>query len=389
MARLATIGFELQSLTAGVEIDSISSTPTIDTTTFRNGGASVRVNGTTISKFVTHQYAGTGLAQNRFFRFYLRIATASSVDAAAFALFRDGTNGNGMSLRMNTNRTLEMWDEQAGVQRGSDSAALALNTWYRIEMQYNRAAGTGQAFIDGVQFATGTQSANLDMNVVRFGMIDTATCDLNYDDLAINDSSGSSQTGLPGAGNVIRLTPNGAGDANAWLNTAGGAGDANNYTLVDETTPDDATTMVQSGILNSEDLYNCTDSGIGAGDTVNVVHIVGRFRNNTADTLTAFKFEIEKTTGGTKAQSASIVPNSTTWKTNAIAAPINPPITLYNDPDGNPWTQATLDSIQIGQIDAVVNVNRAQVTLVCAMVDYTPASGVATISRRLLTGVGN
>ncbi len=388
MARLSTIGFELQSVTAGVEIDSISSTPVIDTVTFRSGLASLRVNGTSISKFVTHQYAGTGLAQDRFFRFYLRIHTASGTDAAAFALFRDGTNGNGMSLRMNIARTIELWDEQAGVQRGSDSAALALDTWYRIEMQYNRAAGTGTAYIDGVSFATGTQSANLDMNVVRFGMIDTATCDLNYDDIAINDSSGASQTGLPGAGNVIRLTPNAAGDANAWLNTAGGAGDANNYTLVDETTPDDATTMVQSGILNSEDLYNCTDSGIGASDTVNVVHVVGRFRNNTADTLTAFKFEIEKTTGGTKAQSATIIPNSTTWKTNALAAPINPPITLYNDPDGSPWTQASLDTMQIGQIDSAVNVNRIQVTLVCAMVDYTPSVQTATVSRRLLMGVG-
>jgi hypothetical protein len=389
MARLATIGFELQSVATGVEIDSNSGTPTIDTTTFRSGLASMRVNGTSISKFISYQYAGAGLAQNRFFRFYLRIHTASGTNAAAFALLRDGTNGNGPSLRMNTNRTLEFWDEQAAAQRGSDSPVLALDTWYRIELQYNRAAGTGNAYIDGVEFANGVQSATLDMNVIRLGMIDTATCDLNFDDLAVNDSSGTSQTGLPGAGGVIRLTPNAGGDANAWLNTAGGAGDSNNFNLVDEVTPDDATTMVQSGILNSEDLYNCTDSGIGASDTINVVQVGMRFRNNTADALTAFKVEIEKTTGGTKTQSASIVPNSTTWKTNATAVPINPPITLYNDPDGSPWTQATLDTMQIGQIDTIVNVNKIQVSTIWATVDYTPASGqAATVSKRLLTRVG-
>lgn len=389
MARLYTCGFELQTITAGVEFDSTSGVPVISTTTVRSGAASFRAQGTSISKFATHQYIAAGTATDRFFRFYLRIATSSSINSAAIALFRDATNGNGASIRLNTNNTLQLWDEQAAAQRGSDSAALSTNTWYRVELQYNRAAGTSNAYIDGVQFATGNQTANLSMDTIRWGMIDTATCDLFYDDIAVNDSSGSNQTGLPGAGNVIRLTPDSAGDANAWLKTAGGAGDTNNFNLVDETTPNDATDFVQNGILNSEDLYNCTASGIGSSDTVNVVHIGGRFNNSIADATAAFKFEVMKTTGGTKSQSAAIIPNSTTWKTNAIAVPITTPITLYADPDGAAWTQTTLDSMQIGVTDTAVNVFKLQVSTIWAYVDYTPfVAGTSTLSRRMRMGVG-
>lgn len=379
-ARLFTSGVELQTFTAGVEFDSNSGTPTVDTATFRSGAASMRVNGTSISKFITNQYAGASLAQNRYLRFYLRIHQSSGTASAAIALFRDGTNGNGPSLRLNTDNTLQLWDEQASAQRGSNSSALSLDTWYRIELEYDRAAGSSKAFIDGVQFATGAQTANLDMNVIRLGMIDTATIDFNFDDVAVNDSSGTSQTGLPGAGNVIRLSPTAAGDANSFATQTGGtAGSGNNFTRTNETTPDDATTFNGSATLNEEDLFNVTDSGIQSYDTVNVVQVNGRFRNSTADATGAFKFEIEKAAAGTISQSTAIVPNSTTFRTNVAGAtlPKTSPLTLYTDPDGSVWTKTTLDSMQIGYKDTTgpgTAGRRNDVTTVWAYVDYTPGT---------------
>jgi hypothetical protein len=55
-----------------------------------------------------------------------------------------------------------------------------------------------------------------------------------------------------------------------------------------------------------------------------------------------------KTTAGTKTQSAALIPNSVTWATNAVTFPFNPPLTTYADPDSATWTQATLDTMQIG-----------------------------------------
>lgn len=295
------------------------------------------------------------------------------------ALLRDATAGNGPSLRINTNNSLELWDEQAGVQRGSDSAALSTNTWYRIEFSYIRSSGTITAYIDGVQFATGASTTNMSMDTLRLGMIDTATCDFFFDDMAVNDSSGTAQTGLPGDGKVIRLSPNAAGDANGFLVQVGGTGgSANNFTRVSETTPDDATTYNGAALLNAEDLFNCTDSGITATDVVNVVSVGVRMADLVgADATAAFKIEIEKTSGGTKTQSATLIPNSTTWLSNATVAPKTYPLITYTDPDGAAWVLSTLDSMQIGYIQTAINVQTIAVSTIWAYVDYTPVSAVS------------
>lgn len=392
MARQWTCGFELQSFTAGIEVDTNSGTPTISTTTVRSGAASMRVNGTSVSKFFTQQFLATASTTNKFVRFYFRIASASGTDAVAFALLRDGANGNGPSLRVNIANTLELWDEQAAVQRGSDSAALSTNTWYRIELSYIRSTGVITAYIDGVQFATGACTANMSMDTFRLGMIDTATCDFFYDDVAINDSSGASQTGLPGAGNVIRLSPNAAGDSNGFLVQVGGtAGSTNNFTRVNETTPDDATTYNGAALLNAEDLFNVTNSGIGATDTVNVVSVGVRFADITgADATAAFKIEVEKTGSGTKTQSGAILPNSTTWRSNVPGAtlPKTYPLITYTDPDGAAWTQATLDTMQIGYTQTATNVQTVAISTIWTYVDYTPAAAASTVKQLAALGVG-
>lgn len=391
MARQWTCGFELQTFATGIEVDSNSGTPVISTTTVRSGLASMRVQGTSISKFFTQQFLGTGSTTNKFVRFYFRIASATGTNAVAFALLRDGTSGNGPSLRINTNNTLELWDEQAGVQRGSDSSALSTNTWYRIEFSYIRSTGVITAYIDGVQFATGSSTTNMSMDTFRLGMIDTATCDFFYDDVALNDSSGTNQTGLPGAGNVIRLSPDSAGDVNGFLVQVGGtAGSTNNFTRVNEITPDDATTYNASAVLNAEDLFNCGASGIGATDTVNVVSVGVRFANLvSADATASFKAEIEKTASGTKTQSAAIIPNSTTWRSNvpSTTLPKTYPLTTYIDPDGAAWTQATLDTMQIGYIETVANVQTIGISTIWAYVDYTPAAAI-TVKPLSALGVG-
>lgn len=394
MARLLTLGFEQRSVTAGVEFDSNTGTPTIDTTNFyvgNGGSAAMRVNGAAISKFLTHQYCGAALAQDRFWMFRMRIATSTNVASSAIALFRDGTNGNGLSLRLNTDNTLQLWDEQAGVQRGSNSVVLTANTYYRIELQYNRAAGTGTAYLNGVQFATGVQSATLDMNIIRLGMIDTATCDISYDDVIINDSSGTSETGLPGNQSIVHLKPNAAGDNNAFTVQVGGTvGSANNFTRVNEITPDDATTYNGDVTATDTDDFNVDDTGagIGASDTINVVSVIVRYRALVAAAEAAFKVRVKKAAAGTVSSSAAITPNSTTWKTNANTAPITSPLILYADPDGSTWTKATLDTAQVGYNISTTNTNAADISTIHLQVSSTPVIiSTASESTLLMMGV--
>ena len=379
MARQWTCGFELQTFATGIEVDSNSGTPVISTTTVRSGLASMRVQGTGVSKFFTQQFLGTGSTTNKFVRFYIRIAAAVAAGPSAVGLLRDATNGNGPSIRVNTNNTLELWDEQAGVQRGSDSSALSANTWYRVEFQYIRGTGVITAFLDGVQFATGASTTNMSMDTFRLGMIDTTNLDFFFDDIGINDSSGTSQTGLPGDAKVIRLSPDAAGDANGFLVQVGGtAGSANNFTRVNEITPNDATSYNATAVLATEDLFNCDASGIGASDTVNVVSVGFRFANIVAaDATASIKIEVEKTSAGTKTQSAAIIPNSTTWRSNVpgTTLPKTYPLITYTDPDGAAWTQATLDTMQIGYVLFAALTRAIGVTTIWTYVDYTPNAG--------------
>ena len=396
MARLWSSGLELNSLTAGVEVTGTSvaggGAVAIDATTKRTGSYSFRSSnaGAAGRAIFNQNFVSADTSNKHFFRAYIyvvdlpsAVSTILNVEALA------GTDRG--KIRINTDGTCFL-EDGAGTQVGSASSALSLNTWYRLELMVYNNTGSGKmelAFnLNGTEIAsTTTSTATGTFGNFAVGFTSSVSSyDAYFDDVAINDTSGASQTSFPGEGKIIHLRPNASGDANAWLNTAGGAGDANNYALTDEVTPDDATTMIQSGILNSEDLYNCDSSGIGASDTVNVVSIGGRFRNDTADALTSFKFEVEKTSGGTKAQSAAIIPNSTTWKTNAIASPWNYPLTLYADPDSAAWTQATLDTMQIGVTDSAININKIQVSTVWALVDYTVVSG--TVVKDLIMSGG-
>lgn len=381
MARLWTSGFELQSATANVEVPSVGGTLAFSTSTFRTGAAALDINvtaGTGFMRVATHT---SNQSTVTYVRVYLQVtATLPAAGTPATVVgFQNAAFSSCGSISLVSTGKLRLLSAN-GTQIGSDSTTvLSAGQWYRIELKLDASSSPGSldAQIDGVSFASGANNAQSPWFGSIIGITSTATARYYLDDWAHNDNSGSSQTSWPGAGNVIYLRPNGSGDANAWLDTAGSAGTTNNYTLVDETTPNTTTDMIQAGALNTEDLYNLSASGINSYDTVNVVHVGAHFRTQTSTSVAGFKFEIEKTSGGTKSQSAALVPASTTWKSNAIAAPFTYPITLYADPDGAAWTSSTLDTAQAGVIITTAEANtsrRAQISTIWVVVDYTPGT---------------
>lgn len=394
MARLWHSGFELQSVTAGVEFDTITGSPTINTSIVRSGAASLRCNPTAATAYVQHDYADSTTI--KFARVYVYIASAPSA-ITDILMLGDNANSYVARIRMNTNRTLELWSDSAQV--GSDSSALDLDTWYRIELSYDDAnADAVVARIDGTNFATGTGGNNGGNGRFRLGVCTAVTADLYFDDFAVNDSaSGGSQTTFPGDGKIIHLRPNAAGDANAMTPVNGGtAGAANNFTRVDEITPDDITSYNQSNVTATglTDDYNIDDTpvAIGASDTINVVSVGMRFAKNSSLTPNgSLTLRIKKTSGGTVSSSSVINATSTTYFTNAIAAPRVYRLTLYTDPDGASWTKSTLDSAQIGATGiAGAAGSQPRLSTEWLLVDWTPSAGGDTVSQsfRMMQGMG-
>lgn len=385
MARIYSTGFELNSTTSGVEADTFSSV-TVSTTNVRSGTYAMRANAVASAPFWRTQVKTADDTTNIcYLRFYLYIASATNA-VVQIARIVDSGNVQQAVIRLTTGNQLQLCDNTV-TQVGSNSSALSANTWYRVELKYNGSTHALEAQLEGVSFASGAGGVgSAGWSKVLLGTINgTPTADLYFDDVAINDSTGSFQNSYPGSEKLIALLPNAAGDVNTFaLQTGGTAGSANNYTRVSEVTPDDGTTFNGSSTLNQEDLFNVTDSGIGASDTVNVVHIGVRFRNPLADTAAAIKLEVEKAASGTIGQSAAILPNSTTWRTNATAAPFNYPYTLYQDPDGSAWTQSTLDTMQIGYkltTGPATGGRSVSVSKVWALVGYTPSVGGTSISK--------
>lgn len=389
MARLTSSGFELNAITNAtqdIEWHSGSIGQVISTTTVRSGSYSAKMLGSQASEAIYLQFAASNSNGPYFARVYINIESYPNIQNSIIAI--DATGGQDLAaIKLDASGQLQLFDEDGNI--GSVSSPLSLGVWYRVELKVDRTGAAGahivEGKLEGSVFAT-SSTRDLSVGAARFYV----GCALNveavnsgvwyFDDVAINDSTGAFQNSYPGSGKIIHLRPNAAGDVNGFLAQIGGtAGAANNFTRVNEVLPNDATSYNGSAVLSAEDLFNIDDSGIGTNDIVNVVSVGVRMADLIgADATAAFKVELEKTGSGTKAQSGTLVPNSTSWQSNSTAAPKNYPLTAYQDPDGANWTQVTLDSMQIGYIQTSTNIQTIAVSNVWVLVDYTPTINTLT-----------
>ena len=378
MARVVTSGFELNSATAGVEFDGISAgTPSIVTSPVHNGSYALQVSPSSAQTAVRYNLYSSNQSNKIYVRAWVNIGVMPS--SATVLIGIDTVTSTQLGrLEITSGGKLQL-QNSSGTSIGSVSAALSTNTWYCLELSLDSSVnnGTVEGRINGVVFssAAGNATAGAGRVIIGVSLINT-TATITFDDIAINDNTGSAQTGYPGLGIIARATPNAAGDSNTFLTQVGGtAGSANNYTRVNEVTPD-GTTSYNANITVASDLFGVSVPTIPAGSTINCVVVGGQFANLTgADATASFQWQIEKTGSGTISKSAAIIPNSTTMTVNKGQAGVSAyPLTLYNDPDGNPWTPTTIASMQIGYLMNTTNVDPIAISTVWALVDYTPPS---------------
>lgn len=380
MARLHSIGFELQSVTSGVEWDTTTGSPTIDTTTKRSGAASLRCNPTAAAWYIRHQIDGNTGDKYLFVRFYLYITTSVNGQEDIFRIGDSAYPSEpDVMIRLNTNDTLELWNGNTLAQIGSDSSALNKNQWYRIEIKVQSPTNTAtnrtvEAKIDGTVFATSaiqTLFTSSYINFIQVGIITASTTDIYIDDIAVNDDAGTVQTSYPGAGSIVHMHPDSAGDAAATTGL---------FSALDEVTPNDATDYVEQDTIAEFD-YNFEASsvpGIGASDTITLVQIGTRQHPETA-AAAGWTPQIKSQSGGTTLGGTATTHNDTTWRTNGDALPRNYKLTSYVDPQaGGAWTPALLDTMIAG-----VNVTDATPNMffstIWALVEYVPAAGGSAI----------
>lgn len=395
MARLWTCGFELQSTAANVEFTSTTGAPAISTTVHREGLASLRCNPSSATAFIEHQVDTASSVKQTFHRIYMRVDSLPTATTTILAIGQSGFFP--VHLRLTTTGTLQLRDSLAGVDVGTPSGALQLNSWYRIEIDAQDSGSPAAtrnvvAYLNGTPFSGTTAIAGTSgYSRLRVGVQTACTTDLYFDDIAVNDTSGTAQTGLPGAGSVVHLYPSAAGDSNGFATAVGGtAGAANNFTRVDETTPDDATTYNETtatGTTTIDDfnLPSTASAGIGASDTISLVAVGARIGSN-AVTAASLVYRVKSQSSGTVAESASVSVAVSGWASHRSAAPFVHQLVSYTDPQtGTAWTPSRIDSAQIGYRANVSQTTVRRVSTLWLLVEFVPGTASTGIPLEQLT----
>lgn len=385
MARKWGCTFGLNDLAK--EMSATSGTVSITTSNQRvvNGDPySLRANPTTATGWANRAItaAGSGNFPNTF-RFYLLVTSYPSATTGVFSAFSGGGFNSG--IRMTTSGALQLIDNGSGTpaQVGSNSSALSTGTWYYIEFQTNWNTNAFSARINGVSFASGTvsQPNGALVDTVYFGVNTeggaTATADLQFDDLAWNDgTTGGGQTSFPGAGAMIHLHPNGAGDFNSGTSTPSSTAGYIVTGTNDNPTPDDVTSywaLTVAGTTTTGDRLDCVCESLAPSATsITLVQVGMRFRGATASSCNVV-LRIKSQASGTILESSTNALASTSFTTNPpIASGYH--LTSYTDPQaGGSWTTALVNSMQIGIRSTDVSPN-PQVTAMWALVEYIPSS---------------
>jgi len=343
----------------------------------------------------------TGAANGPFFfRIYINIATLPSAENRIIALVNGSAVNStpGAYITLDSTGHLKLYADSGAV--GSVSSALSLNTQYCIEIKYDKSQAGGsqilEARLDSVVFATSSALTftNQIQSLVWGGNLNAeaqTTGVWYFDDIAINDNTGSYQNSYPGSGKIVHTQPNGAGDNTNWA-IAGSSPAATNWQSVSEISPDDGVTTVQIKTpSNKADDYTVAPiTAIDTIDTINTVAVGGRFAAASAGAGNAsFCYRLKAVTGGTVDENTPFVPDSTSYETNAHSTTlVGYQLVDYVKPGtSTPWSKGDLTAAQIGVREVVLNSNFCIISTLWMSVDYTPFTPIGKSSNSMLMGI--
>jgi len=163
-----------------------------------------------------------------------------------------------------TNQTFKVWRGDASDTLIASGGFIPLNSWQYLEghVVIHDTSGICTIKVNGSQiidFSGDTNNGGTsDIKVVRLGRNTgyvTSYANVYFDDLVVNDTSGSYNNSWTGRGGIELLSPSGAGTSTDLTASAG-----SNYECVDEQPPDDDTTYVYGSTPDDHDGYTLTNT---------------------------------------------------------------------------------------------------------------------------------
>ena len=231
----------------------------------------------------------------------------------------------------------------SGVLQDTGTTSLFQEIWYLIEIHYKKSATVGvcEVRIDGITDPDVEFNGNTGAGTVSefyfviggSGLGDVAG--VYFDDMALNDTTGAVDNSWCGEGKVIVMMPN---DDSTPLELTPSAA-VHHHLLVDEIPTDSDTTYVEGSVVDEEDRYKLTPSGLVDVD-INRVWVEARSRKTSADDT---KIALVLVPSGGAEVVSSDIELLTTYNIKCLSSEIH-----ENPVDTDPWEVADIDLIEIG-----------------------------------------
>lgn len=376
MAFLDYVGAESGDM---LDVQASGGTITSQSTTVIGGGAySYRVNPTTTAVgWATLGYIGvngvlgTTSVAAFYFSFKFRGATRPASGSEEMFGIRQGTNER-FWIRLNSSGNMEFYDSTLTLL-ATGSTVLSTSTAYRISGVVNMgASATVTINIDGVTEFTSstvnTGATNFTIAIIgKRTNRSSQSVDFYYDDF-ITDT-----TTEPGDWKIDGAVPIANGSTMQW--TAGTG--SSNYQEVDEiprSTTEYVMTTSTAGDVALFTTQSMSTLGI-SGATVKSVRMIAHLQENVAVTSSN---KVRMRSNGTNLDSTT-ARNLTATSSETLWA------TATDPSGGGAWTEARVDALEIGSVEANAVAVRMNQTMKFILYEPAAAAGVSNLP---LLGVG-
>jgi hypothetical protein len=235
-----------------------------------------------------------------------------SYGARGVCVFWDAFGTSLMDVQLFPDGSLSLW--RNGVQVGGSSAftppgVIHANTWAHLglDITFSTTSGNAQMWVNSVSrlnltgVPTSANSNPVSMfSIFRGGGSPDDNPISYFDDIYVNDTSGSTCNSFQGDLQGLAFLPSGVGQFTQW-SIGGSAPAATNWQSVDDVAPDGDTTFVSAGSTGLKDTY-----GVGNLPS-NVMEIVS--------VSTALYAKTDSAGSGAGAKIAAVIGNGTTTST--------------------------------------------------------------------------
>lgn len=353
--RLLTAGAEWQSATAGMEASAVYG-GAISTTTVHSGAASWVLSGSiTAASSIgfDHTFVASTTVYARWYTYIDNLTSGGSV-STYYDLYSGTTNVVALDIAQ-TGGTYTATAYYNNFGGSLTPFTITPDEWHRVEVLYDTGPANGsevlRVYVDGTLKAEATnlnytiKTVNTVSNGAYNGTAGAVTDVVVYvDDIAVNASGGSQQTSYPGEGNIIILTPDGAGYSACTTGT---------YAAVNEVPPSNTAGAGAGNVCELDNnptnaFFSMSNPGIDSYDTVSVVTVMARVREESSGTSNWYPHLSSggaATTTLAAADAGDATPRTNPTGTTAFTKLLN----SYTDPaTGSAWTQSGLNALQAG-----------------------------------------